>query len=113
MKSAVRRLALMALLWSIASHAVAQETGEPADPGDNARFHWGPLRFSPTLLLSSLGVDTNVFNETADLKQDTTAAVSPGVNLWMRPGRARLSGKATGQYLYFKTYDNQRGWDTS
>src|SRR5215510_6012420 len=113
MKSAVRRLALVAVVLSLATHAVAQEPREPVEPGDDARFHWGPLRFTPTLLLSNLGVDSNVYNETTDPKQDTTAAFGPGVNFWMRPGRARLSGKATGQYLYFKTYGNQRGWDTT
>ena len=113
MKSAIRSLALVSVLLSMASLAAAQETREPVEPGDNARFRWGPLRFTPSLILDSIGVDTNVFNESADPKQDTTAAAGPGVDLWLRPGRARISGKASGQYQYFKTYDNQRGWNTS
>ena len=60
-----------------------------------------------------MGVDTNVFNDTTDPKQDATASAGPGVNLWLGSRRARLSGKASGQYQYFKTYGNQRGWNTA
>ena len=113
MKSAIRQLALVWLFLLMASLATAQEAREPQEPGDNARFHWGPLLFTPSLVLNSIGVDTNVYNETTDPKQDTTAAAGPAVDLWLRPGRARVSAKAAGQYLYFKTYENQRGWDTT
>jgi len=37
------------------------------------------------LVLSSIGVDTNVFNETVDPKRDSTAAVGPGVNFCSIP----------------------------
>ena len=112
MKSAVRQLAVVSVLLSVAALATAQETREQQEPGDNARFRWGPLRFTPSIVLSNLGVDRNVFNESTDPRRDTTAAVGPAVNFWLRPGRARLSGTASGQYAYFKTYENQRGWDT-
>jgi len=82
------------------------------DPSDAARFHFGPLAFTPSIALSNVGVDSNVFNEADNPKSDTTAAVGPAVDLWMRMGRSRLSGKASGQYLYFKEYDNQRSWTT-
>lgn len=62
--------------------------------------------------MSNLGVDSNVFNEIDDPKRDTTAAVGPAVALWMKLGQARLSGRTSGQYLYFKQYDNQRSWNT-
>jgi len=70
------------------------------------------LRFTPSIVLSNLGVDNNVFNEAADPKQDTTAAVGPAVNLWLKMGKSRLSGKLSGQYLYYKEYENQRAWNT-
>ena len=31
----------------------------------------------------------------------------------LRAGRSRLSGKASGQYLYFQKYDAQRSWNTT
>ena len=93
------------------SAQTASTTG--ADPSDAARFKWGVLRFTPSIAVSNVGVDNNVFNETQDPKQDTTAAVGPAVNLWLKMGPSRLSGNASGQYLYFKTYENQRSWNTS
>jgi hypothetical protein len=110
MKSTLRVLVPLFALW--AGVASAQDRSAPADPGDTARFQWGPLRFTPSIAVSSLGMDNNVFNSAVDPKRDTTAAVGPAVNLWLKMGPARLSGKSSGQYLYFKTYDNQRAWNT-
>jgi len=70
------------------------------------------LRFTPSIALTDVGVDNNVFNEADNPKQDTTAAIGPAVALWMNLGRGRLSGTSSGQYLYFKQYDNQRSWNT-
>ena len=90
--------------------AAAQDIPDTAEPG---RFRLGPLRFTPSIALTSLGIDDNVFNEELDPKQDTTAALGPAVNLWMKLGRSRATGKVSGQYLYFSKYTNQRAWNTT
>ena len=92
------------------SPAAAQQ---PEDAFESARFRLGPVRLTPGLRLTSLGVDSNIFNEADDPKSDTTAAIGPGVEIWMRPFGTRLSGKFGGQYLYFKEFDNQRSWNTA
>lgn len=56
-------------------------------------------------------MDTNVFNDTIDPKQDTTAAIGPAADVWIRLGRSRLSGKTSAQYLYFNKYDRERTWN--
>jgi hypothetical protein len=38
------------------------------DPEQMGRFHIGFIRYTPSLVLSNLGVDTNVFNELEDPK---------------------------------------------
>src|SRR5207249_3147817 len=63
--------------------------------------------------VSNLGVDNNVFNASDNPLSDTTAAVGPAINVWSHAGPVRLSGKSAGQYLYFKTYENQRSWNTN
>ena len=83
------------------------------DPSEAARFRLGVLRFTPSIRVSNVGFDNNVFNDADDPRQDTTAAVGPGVDLWLKMGRSRLSGKASGQYLYFDQYENQRSWNTN
>ena len=91
------------------SAAFAQDV---PDPEELARFRFGPIRLTPSITVTSLGVDTNVFNEADDPKQDTTASFGPGLEFWMRMGRAKLSGKSAAEYFYFKKYDGQRSFGT-
>lgn len=93
--------------------AQTPSSGTTDDPAASARFHLGVLHFTPALQINNVGVDNNVFNSAGDPKADTTAAVGPVVNLWLKTGPARLSAVAGGQYLYFKTYGNQRAWNTA
>ncbi len=102
--------ALVCAMIAGVSPALAQET---QDESETARFRWGPIRFTPTLEITSLGRDTNVFNEDVDPKSDFTAGIGPAVKLWMRPAGTRLSAATGGQYLYFRRYANQRAWNTS
>jgi hypothetical protein len=105
----ISTLALVCLALS-ATSSRAQQT---PDPADTARFRLGVLRFTPSIAISNLGVDSNVFNEADNPRQDTTAGVGPAVDLWLKTGPARLSGKASGQYLYFAKYRNQRSWQSN
>jgi hypothetical protein len=108
----LRVLAFAYVCLGLAAAAAAQGQ-DSDDPFDTARFRLGPIRFTPVIELTSLGRDSNVFNEADDPKGDTTAALGPGVQLWMHPGSTRFSGKFSGQYLYFKQYSTQRAWNTS
>ena len=102
----------MALVCLGAAIPAAQAQDE-ADPYTATRFHFGPFGLTPSIALSNVGTDDNVFNEAEDPKKDTTAAIGPAVDLVLRAGRSRLAGKASGQYLYFQKYDNQRAWNTT
>ncbi len=84
-----------------------------ANAAESARFRVGPVRFTPSLSLTNIGIDSNVFNEFGNERRDTTAAAGPAVDYWLKLGRARLNGKSAGQYLYFRQYDNQRAWNTA
>jgi hypothetical protein len=106
MRSAV---ACLLQVVALASFAHAQD---PIDDPEQGRFRFGPIRFTPSLQVTSLGIDTNVFNEVDNPKQDTTVALGPTVDLWLKLGRARLSGKTGMDYNYFQKYDSQRFWGT-
>lgn len=106
----IRALALLCVLVAAGTPAAAQE---PEDPFETARFRFGAIRFTPALELTSLGRDSNVFNEADAPRSDTTAAFGPAVQVWMRPGSTRLSGRFGVQYLYFREFKNQRAWNTS
>ena len=102
----------MCALASAQDRAAGSDQTESEDPGESARFQWGPLHFTPAIALSNVGVDNNVFNDRVNRVQDTTAAIGPAIMLWTKAGPARLSLKSSGQYLYFKEFENQRSWNT-
>jgi Putative beta-barrel porin 2 len=112
-----RYLAVLLLAAAGAVQASAQEALVPADreidPSETARFRLGPLRFTPSISLTNLGVDTNVFNESTNPKQDTIGAIGPAANLWMHMGPSLFTGKASVEYLYFDRYESQRAWNQS
>ena len=105
-----RAFALLCACLGVVATAAAQE---PEDPFETARFRMGPVRFTPAIQITSIGHDSNVFNEADDPRSDTTAAFGPAVELWMRPLGTRFSGKFGGQYLYFKEHGDQRAWNTN
>ena len=110
MRRSVRSaVACLLQVVALASFAYAQDA---VDDPEQGRFRLGPLRYTPSIQVTSLGVDTNVFNEFDDPKQDTTFALGPGVDLWLKLGRARLSGKTGIDYNYFHEYESQRFFGT-
>ena len=109
----LRILSALALACACLGVAIPARAQGVEDPFETARFRFGVIRFTPSILISSVGHDSNVFNEADNPKGDTTAAIGPSVELWMRPGNSRLSARIGGQYLYFKEFDSQRAWNTS
>jgi hypothetical protein len=106
----------LALALSIVSSAAARASAQALpeeNPAETARFHLGPLRFTPSLTVSNLGVDTNVFNEAVHPKQDTVGAVGPAADVWLHLGSSLASGTVSVQYLYFDEYASQRAWNTN
>jgi len=103
---------LLAILLASASTAAAQDVSQ--DPSESARFHFGAIRFTPYLVITDIGVDTNVYNEadSQNPKQDTTATFGPGVNYWFKLGRARIAAKSDVTYTWFHTYSDQRSFNT-
>jgi len=90
--------------------AFAQD--DQPDPFKTARIRFGPVALSPTIGISDVGVDTNVFNEWDNPKKDFTATVTPGTNLWFRAGRTLLTGRGNVGYMYFHRYASERALNT-
>ena len=84
------------------------------DPEGQGRFHLGFIRFTPSIVLTNLGVDTNVFNELDDPKDDFTVTFGPKAEFWSRlASRGRIYGSVGVDYQYFQEYDSQRSFGTS
>ena len=85
------------------------------DPSTPATVHFGRFALRPTLALTNLGVDDNVFDESdqANPKHDFTITVTPATDLWLRLGRAWLKGTVKEDLVYYQTYASERsvnGW---
>jgi hypothetical protein len=70
---------------------------------------------NPTLALTNLGVDDNVFNEPTDAppKKDFTFTLSPQTDLWLPAGRTWLNGNLKEDIVWYKEYASERAGNTS
>jgi hypothetical protein len=93
-----------------ASPALGQTAGDPAE---DAKVHLGPLALTPRFALRNLGVDSNVFNSPGTPTRDFTATFGPGVDTWLRIGRARLSTQSLVEWTYFRKASGQRALNTT
>lgn len=90
--------------------ALAQSVpaGEP-DPA-KVKVRIGPLWMNPSVSLTNLGVDNNVFNVPADEnpQSDFTLTVTPTTDMWLRMGRTWFTGTIKEEVIWYQTYASQR-----
>ena len=95
------------------STSSAQRSTVPVDPPESAPFRLGPVALAPTLSVTNLGWDSNVFHQAdAEAVGDFTAITNPRVQGWMRLGRARVRGRAHLNLVYFQDHASQRSVDS-
>ena len=114
MYAAFRRIPVIAgLAWlALAAAASAQTTdGDPT----NAKMHFGPLLMTPSIAVTNIGIDTNVFYEPgfADPKQDFTLTMTPRADLWLRAGRTLFSAFVKEDLVWYRTYASERSANES
>lgn len=83
----------------------------PADPIERAPVQIGPLGLAPRIALTDFGVDTNVFNQFEDTRQDFTFTLSPMLDASLRAGRSRLTVLTRTDLVYFQKYSSERSLD--
>lgn len=101
-------LAIAALAVLAVQTVAAAQT---PDPYEQARRRRGALAANPELVITNVGVDSNVFNEVTDAKSDFTLTARPGTDFWVRAGRVRLAGHTHAAMNYFAQYDTERSVD--
>jgi hypothetical protein len=99
------------VLLACACASVSTAHAQDEDPVDTARVQAGPLGLTPTIALTNLGVDSNVFNTFEDPKKDFTFTISPGVDLFFRAGPSRLEVNSRADLVYFHEYSSERSLD--
>jgi hypothetical protein len=94
--------ALLALILC-GPDAAAQEA-----PDERAPVQLGPVGFRPRLTFSDVGIDSNVFNESVDPKDDFTLTASPSLEATFRARHLRLTYTSGGDFVYYRTYASER-----
>jgi len=97
------------VLLTGASAAVSAQT--PDDSIERARLQMGPLGLTPSIALTNLGVDTNVFNQFENPKSDFTFTVAPQLDARLRAGQWRLRVVSRADMVYFQQYSSERSID--
>jgi hypothetical protein len=114
MTAASLRIAAACLVVGISAAPAAAQLPEQ-DPIESMPIRFGPLGISPTLAITDVGVDSNIFSDPVNPQEDFTATVVPRVQVRLRAGRMLLSaGNSTG-FVYFHDFAEERNvnysWD--
>jgi hypothetical protein len=83
------------------------------DPVANARFKFGVIGVDPRFGIQNAGVDTNVFNTTANQLSDFTFTFVPGTRLFLRTGKGLLTVDGNLELIYFNEFDSERSLNSS
>ncbi len=95
--------------------AAFPQTGSDGGPDlSRVRIRLGPLYMNPSLSLTNIGVDSNVFNEPDQLqpKSDFTFTVTPATDAWVRFGRTWFTGTVKEDIVWYKKYASERSGNT-
>ncbi len=97
---------LVALCFLVAVGPAVAQTA----PGtvETARIRVGPIGLNPSISITNVGIDTNIFNDAQDPKEDVTATFRPQLEGIVRVRFATLRVTGAVEALYFKRYDYLR-----
>ena len=104
---------LSVLVVSARASAQSGARGEP--DVSKAHVHIGHLLLNPTIAITDLGVDTNVFNEPDQSapEHDFTLTVTPQTDLWLRMGRSWVTGNVREDLVWYRTFASERSANNS
>ncbi|MCA1562899.1 MAG: outer membrane beta-barrel protein [Acidobacteria bacterium] len=89
------------------------DAGAQEPPDEHAPVQLGPIGFRPRLTFTDVGIDSNVFNESVDPKDDFTLTASPTLEATLRARRLRLTYTSAGEFVYYRTYSSERSTNRS
>ena len=99
--------AVLAIAFLRVTPLCAQDGGPSAD---SVRVRIGPLMMNPTISLTNIGVDHNVFNVAPDKGpvQDFTFTVSPNTDFWLRAGGTWITATMNESINWYQKYSSER-----
>jgi hypothetical protein len=112
---AIRTVGAAVFVCALGSAGVARAGQDPArqDPVPPGTITLGPVWITPSLVLSDMGVDENVFNEATNPKHDFTFTISPKTDVQWRLRRLLFKFTTGSDYVYYHEYKSERGSNSS
>jgi hypothetical protein len=98
------RIGMVGLLALAAS---APALAQSPSPG-RAEMQFGSLILRPRFEIREIGVDSNIFNETGEPRDDFTATISPRLDVAFDPPWARAGYSTFVDFVYFHEFKNER-----
>jgi len=97
-----------ALCYGVVAGGLAQaQTPPPPEPVESMPFHAGPFGLQPSLSITNVGSDSNVFNVADDPQDDFTATIVPRIVARLRAGRLTFSYGAASDIVYYRTFTDE------
>jgi len=100
---------LVAVALLLGAPAWAQEIDGTPDV-KNVRVRIGPLMMNPTIAVTNIGVDHNVFNDPPDKnpKDDFTFTVTPVSDFWLHLGPTWVTANLNESINWYQKYSSER-----
>jgi hypothetical protein len=92
---------------TLAGRAQAQSPAPP-DSVESMPLHAGPLGLDPSVSITNVGQDSNVFNDADHPQQDFTATIVPRLVARLRVRRLLFSYGSATDIVYFKKFKDER-----
>jgi hypothetical protein len=104
----VRSVVLLLVSAVLVQAAPARAQGQAPEPVETMPIHLGPLGLRPSLSITNVGNDSNVFNDAENPQEDFTATIVPRLVARIRGGRFVLSYGSAADMVYFKKFTSER-----
>ncbi|OFW07954.1 MAG: hypothetical protein A3H96_24260 [Acidobacteria bacterium RIFCSPLOWO2_02_FULL_67_36] len=107
--------AMLPLLLALAALPRAAAAQEPpaVDPIESMPVRFGPLGLAPSIQITNVGIESNVFNEPDHPRSDFTATIAPSLVARLRAGRVVLGYTASSGMVYFRKFHGERSMNGS
>jgi len=106
-RSRVRLVPAVVFCCLVAGRLAQAQTPAPPEAIESMPIHAGPFGLRPSLALTNVGTDSNVFNVADDPQDDFTATIVPRIVARVRAGRLFFSYGAASDIVYFRTYKDE------
>ena len=98
---------LTVCLFLLAAEVRAQTPPPPPEAIESMPIHAGPVGLRPSVSITNLGTDSNVFNSADHPQDDFTATIVPRIVARVRAGRLLFSYGANTDFVYFKDFKDE------